>query len=774
MKKSFYLSALLFCGLIFGSLGAGASTLVVTSNPSNQTICSTLDSVWFIVKAIDTPGTHTINYKWQVSTDGGTTWTNAAAGSTYSGVTNDSLKVHTSVGLSSYQYRCVVSDSSSSVNSSAATLLVETLGAGTISGASAVCVGSSVALSDGVSGGTWSLSNAMATISGSGLITGVAAGVDTVTYTSTNICGTATATYIVTVNPLPSIDAIVGASSACKGSVDALTDAVSGGVWSVSNPAVGSIDGSGNVTAIMQGFDTASYTTTTGLCSAMVSFPVRVDTSVVALPLSGPTLTCVGHFVHLSNDNVLGTWIWSVSNAVASVNTAGDVTGAAYGTDTVTYTFTNACNTVASSYAVSVDTPLDAGSISGATDLCSGSSTSLTETVSGGIWLSSNSDIAVVDGSGTVTGTGTGSVTISYLRSNGCGATVATHTMTISGYAGPIVGFDSVGIGSHLTLSDTVSGGSWSSSDVSIATVSSAGVVTGLDTGYTVITYTVTNFCGTSYSTMVVNVGPHPFAAAISGNDSVCIGSSITLADATSGGVWVSGNPSIATVTTGGVVTGVSAGTAHISYVVVTGFDSTVVTKTVKVKQLPTVLVSGPNILAIGGSYELFGYPSGGVWSQLSYTTVGTLIGTVGYSTTDTIVHDSVKYTPLTFGYLVVTTGGTNTFVYTLTTFCGVVRDSLSYTLSYTGSGVPQVTGDVSSMSLFPNPNHGHFTFRINADNSEKVAVVITDVAGRVVKNIDAMTNNDQDAELDVPTGVYMLQATTANGTYSAKINVTR
>ncbi len=134
--------------------------------------------------------------------------------------------------------------------------------------------------------------------------------------------------------------------------------------------------------------------------------------------------------------------------------------------------------------------------------------------------------------------------------------------------AGSISGTSLVCAGSTTTLTTTATGGSWSSGSATIATISSSGVVTGLSAGFAVITYSVTNGCGTATATYSVTVNPLPDAGVISGIDSVCPGHTITLADAASGGAWFSGTPLIASVGSTGVITGVASGTASIMYIV--------------------------------------------------------------------------------------------------------------------------------------------------------------------------------------------------------------
>ncbi|NNV58075.1 Ig-like domain-containing protein, partial [Limnovirga soli] len=50
---------------------------------------------------------------------------------------------------------------------------------------------------------------------------------------------------------------------------------------------------------------------------------------------------------------------------------------------------------------------------------------------------------------------------------------------------------------------------------------------------------------------------------------SVCVGHTINLNETTSGGSWLSNNSGIATISSGGLVTGISAGTVRISYTLI-------------------------------------------------------------------------------------------------------------------------------------------------------------------------------------------------------------
>jgi len=83
-----------------------------------------------------------------------------------------------------------------------------------ITGSTAVCVGSTIQLTDGVSGGSWSSSSkSYATVNSSGVVTGVAAtSLVTITHTATGY----SSSINITVNALPTITAISEGNSAAK------------------------------------------------------------------------------------------------------------------------------------------------------------------------------------------------------------------------------------------------------------------------------------------------------------------------------------------------------------------------------------------------------------------------------------------------------------------------------------------------------------------------------------------------------------------------------
>ncbi len=149
------------------------------------------------------------------------------------------------------------------------------------------------------------------------------------------------------------------------------------------------------------------------------------------------------------------------------------------------------------------------GAISGLSSLCLRDSTVLSDTTAGGVWTSSSPTIATINATtGKVKARDTGMAVISYTV---CGSTTVTFSLTVRPLpdAGVIVGPNAVCEGSVIFLASTGStGGTWSSSSSSRATVDHTGMVLGLAGGVTNIHYTVTNSYGCvadTSKTIIVN-----------------------------------------------------------------------------------------------------------------------------------------------------------------------------------------------------------------------------------------------------------------------------
>ena len=243
---------------------------------------------------------------------------------------------------------------------------------------------------------------------------------------------------------------------------------------------------------------------------------------------------------------------------------------------TYTITGTGGCSNATATRTVTVTAEPSAGTLSGTQAICSnGTTTFTTNGNSGGAWTSSNPAFAtVVSGTGVVTGVSAGTATITYTitGTGGCSNATATRTVTVTAApsAGSISGTQAICVGGTSNLSSTESGGTWQSDDSGIATINSTtGVANGISSGVATMTYTITGTggCSNATATSTVTVNSAPSVGTLSGTQTVCVGATTTFSSTESGESWTSGSTGVATINSStGVITGVSAGTAIITY----------------------------------------------------------------------------------------------------------------------------------------------------------------------------------------------------------------
>ncbi len=236
---------------------------------------------------------------------------------------------------------------------------------------------------------------------------------------------------------------------------------------------------------------------------------------------------------------------------------------------------TTGCTNTMSGSAVVIVNPLPAP-ITGSPNVCEGSTTSLANATPGGVWSSNDVTIATIDAFGTVSGIMAGVTDISYTLPTGC-YMIQSETVNPLPVVAAITGSSNVCEGFTTTFADVTAGGVWTSSNPAVAFVDAFGNITGIAAGTADITYTVTSGFGcVTFVTAPITVDPSPVVSVISGPNTVCEGLTITLANSTPGGVWSSTNTSSATISTGGVVTGVAFGSTVISYTVTNSFGCSV------------------------------------------------------------------------------------------------------------------------------------------------------------------------------------------------------
>lgn len=278
-----------------GTVNSSAATLTVnssitiTGNPSSVTICEGTNTS-FTVAASGTG----LNYQWQVSTNGGGSWTNVVNGGVYGGATSQTLTITGATpAMNSYQYRAVVSNPPCADGiSTAATLTINTFPVITAQPQNTtICEGGnvnfSVTATTGVGvlsyqwqistngGGTYS--NIVGATSSSLALTQVTAGANSYRYrvVVTAGCGSVTSNVaILTVDTYPSITLGSIPTVACQSDpVFTLTGSPAGGSFSGQGVSGGTFDPS--VAGV--GAATVTYTATNAGCTATESRVIQVN-----------------------------------------------------------------------------------------------------------------------------------------------------------------------------------------------------------------------------------------------------------------------------------------------------------------------------------------------------------------------------------------------------------------------------------------------------------------------------------------------------------------
>lgn len=454
---------------------------------------------------------------------------------------------------------------------------------------------------------TWSSTNeAVATVSASGVAAGVSSGIATISAAVDGVSGSAllmvAAVPVASVRVQPSTGALfVGQSLQLTAAAeDSAGKALSGRLvtWTSSDPTVVTVSSTGIVHALASGSATITAQSEGKSGTAAITASQLPVAAVTVTP--GSATVATGQKVQLTAALVdsAGTPLvrraiaWASDDpSVASVAQDGLVTGIATGRATVTAT---AEGRTGKSTIDVTPIPVASLTVTPATAMLPVGRTQLLTAVArdaqgaelpGRVvtWLSGAPSLATVSLGGLVTAVAEGSALIIAT----CEGERATVTLTI---VQPAVTTVSVSPGSvslnpdssrQLTavardaLGNLVTGRatSWASGNPSVATVSASGMVTALGVGTSQVSATVGGVTGSA--SVAVALIPVARVAMSSSTLTITEGATGTLSavatDSLGGAlagralVWSSGNPAVATVSQGGVVTANVPGTATVT-----------------------------------------------------------------------------------------------------------------------------------------------------------------------------------------------------------------
>ena len=493
-----------------------------------------------------------------------------------------------------------------------------------ISGNLSVCYNDSSLLSSPTACNWGSGNPAVATVSQNGMVHGISAGTATISYS--NSCGHAS--VVVTVTPLP----ITGLPGLCESETTTLTAGTPGGTWSSSDSSIVNFLLPPGTTALVLGGSVGSATVTYSVGGCFTTKHLTVDHIIT---ITGAHATCLAApDIMLTSSAVGGTWA-SSNSSIATVDATGRVH--AVGTGLVNIIDTAASGGCFSSVGIMV---YAAPTFSGPSQVC-GDSTITLSTGMFGTWTSSDVSVATVASGGVVHGLAAGTAIITFTYAPDCFVTdiiTVVHPSITGGGVSP----GAVCTGATGNFYGSPPGGTWSSSNTSIAAIDPTGLATGVSAGTVTISY-VKSGCP---AIDAVTVYPTPTVGITS---SVNCGTPVTLFANVLGGAWSSSDISKATAVflgTGlflgapvseGKVTAVAPGSATIIYTSSAGCIGT---------WAMTVIgpsISGASEICVGSSTTLSTSLPGGAWHS------GSTIATIGPSSS--VLHsvaagtDPVTYT---------------------------------------------------------------------------------------------------------------------------------
>ena len=333
-----------------------SGTYSVTGTDANG-CTATSDAVTVVVNPNVAPGTVSGSSPLCIGTTESFT-SDGTTGGTWSSSNTAVATVHPSSGLvtpvaaGTTDITYSISSGCGSPASSFVTLTVSpNVTAGTVSGSSSLCIGTTETFtSNGTIEGTWTSSNTMvATVHpSSGLVTPLAAGTTEITYAITSGCWSPVSSVMtLTVSPNVTAGTVSGSSSLCIGTTETFTsNGTTGGTWTSSNTTVATVHpSSGLVTPLAAGTTEITYAITSGCWSPVSSvMTLTVSPNVTAGTVSGSSSLCIGTTeTFTSNGTTGGTWT-SSNTTVATVHlSSGLVTSLAAGTTDITYTITSGC-----------------------------------------------------------------------------------------------------------------------------------------------------------------------------------------------------------------------------------------------------------------------------------------------------------------------------------------------------------------------------------------------------------------------------------------------
>ncbi len=334
---------------------------------------------------------------------------------------------------------------------------------------------------------------------------------------------------------------------------------------------------------------------------------------------------------------------------------------------------------------------------------------------------------------------------------------------------GPITGTPVVCQFATTALSDTTAGGTWSSSTTSVATVSS-GIVSGVSAGTSTITYTA----GLSYVTITVTVNPQPILTSTLTPPAICDSSyfNYTPTSIPPGALfsWERAYvPGILLLAGSGIDNPVEQLINYTNFPVAVTYTYTLTangctnTANVTVTVNPTPVLSSQLTPSVCDSTLFSYYPASGTpgttfsWTRNLKAGISNPTSSGSGNILETLDDTTTSPVMVTYYFTLKANGCMN-------------HENVFLTVKPCGVSVPQ--NNLLESNIYPNPNDGTFSVYIPSAANERVALTITNMLGEKVKEIITATNITTVVNLDVSAGIYFLSSTIGQHIYYSKIIV--
>ena len=401
--------------------------------------------------------------------------------------------------------------------------------------------------------------------------------------------------------------------------------------WKSLTTSVATVDAEGNVKAVKPGTAKIRVSTTDG---SKLNAECEVTVTKAKVAVTGVSLDNTLLLISVGESRKLSATVkpsgatnkevsWTSNNeSVATVDSNGNVKGLKEGSATITVTTKDGSKTATCK--VTVSKPVSTIAVTGVSlnktslSLTVGGSQSLSATVSPSnasdksvSWKSSDTSVATVDGSGNVKAVKAGTATVTVTTKDGSKTATCKVTVKSSSVAVTSISLNkrdlylSEGESEKLIVTFNPSDATnkevtWESDTPSKATVDNNGNVKAVKAGTATITVTTKDGsriarCLVHVSAAVINVtgvSVSPTSVTLAEGERKELTATVKPSNATKKSVtWTSSNTTVATVSTSGLVTAKSAGTATITVTTVDGSYTAKCTVTVKKKVTPEYVV---------------------------------------------------------------------------------------------------------------------------------------------------------------------------------------